>query len=440
MTTQITQASPFALTKESVALTAVAIKAPTDLTPLIGKAPSQSGAESVIKQQSSPGLPGVLVTDLAAKKAGAEVTIEAYDTLGGDPIMGDEMREGKGENVDISSMSARIDLASKVINAMPGTMIDQRTKINLRSMAMAQLMGYFPRLLWNRTLVHTAGARGSQRGKAWHIAPPVVGDAASQAAFARKMVNPVLAPTYNRHLVIDGTSVVQGGQQLASIDSADVWSLGVIDAISEYLDSLEFKIQPIKLAGDPAANYTPIKGVLYLDPQAHHALVTSTSAGHNIRTWQAQAMERAALMGATKHPLFLGEIYMWNGILIRKMEHSIRFNPGESTKIITAANRYSATETDQVVNAGIGAGFRVSRGVFMGAQSFAVLQGNNTSSGTTASFKERVYDYDSKHEAMGEWMGGECKLRFKFDDGNGNFEPTDHGALVIDAAVKAIGL
>lgn len=439
MTTQVTQASPFALVKESVALTAVAIKAPTDLTPLIGKAPSQSGAEAIVKQQSSPGLPGVLVTDLAADKAGAEVTIEAYDTLGGDPIMGDEMREGKGENVDISSMGAKIDLASKVINAMPGKMIDQRTKINLRSMAMAQLMGYFPRLLWNRTLVHIAGARGAQRGKSWHIQAPVATDAASVAAFNKKMINPVKAPTYNRHLVIDNGAVVQGGQQLASIDSTDGWKLSTIDAISEYLDSLEFKLQPIRLPGDPAASYTPIKGVLYLDPIAHSQLITDNTAGNNIRTWQAQAMERASLQQGSRHPLFLGEIYMWKGILIRKMEHSIYFNAGDTTKIVTAANRYSATETDQTVNAALGAGFRVSRGVLMGAQAFAVLQGNNTSSGMTASFKERTYDYDSKHEAMGEWMGGETKLRFSFRDADGNLEPTDHGVVVIDAAVKAVG-
>ena len=35
MTTTVSQRSPFALIKESVALTAVAIKAPTDLTPLL---------------------------------------------------------------------------------------------------------------------------------------------------------------------------------------------------------------------------------------------------------------------------------------------------------------------------------------------------------------------------------------------------------------------
>lgn len=438
MTTVVQDTSNFALVKESVALTAVAIKAPTDLTPLIGKAPTQSGAESTVKQQSSPGLPGILVTDLSAKKAGTQVTIEAYDTLGGDPIMGDEMREGKGENVDISSMDAKIDLASKVINAVPGQMIDQRTKINLRSMAMAQLMGYFPRLLWNRTLVHIAGARGSQRGKSWHIKSVAQSDATS---FAKKMINPVLAPTYNRHLVISSTTgFTQGGQELANIDSSDTWKLAHIDALAEYLDSLEFKLQPIKLPGDPAANYSPIKGVLYLDPIAYSTLMTDTSANYNIRNWQALAMERANLMGAMRHPLFMGDVTMWNGIVIRKMEHAIQFETSENVNIITSANRYTATETTQAVNGSLGANNRVSRAIFMGAQAFAVLQGNNTSSGTTASFKERVYDYDSKHEAMGEWMGAECKLRFTYRDADGNLEPTDNGVVVIDAAIRKVGL
>ena len=439
MTTQVAKNSPFALVKESVALTAVAVRAPTDMTPLIGAAPSQASAESIVKQQSSPGLPGVLVTDLSAAKAGAKVTIEAYDTLGGDPIMGDEMREGRGETVDISSMTAEIDLASKVINSVPGKMIDQRTKIGLRSMAMAQLMGYMPRLLWNRTLVHIAGARGSQRSKAWHIVPPTTNDPAADPVFSRKMINPVRAPSYNRHLVIDGNNIVQGGLQLGTIDSSDVWQLRHIDAIAEYLDSLEFKIQPIRLPGDPAANYTPIRGVLYLDPQAHAQLVTDSSANYNIRTFQANALERGKLMGGSNHPLFLGEVLMWNGIVIRKMEHSVFFNPGDNARIVTVGNRYTATESNQTVNGSLGAGFRVTRSILMGAQAFAVLQGNNTSSGMTASFQERVYDYKSKYEAMGEWMGGETKLRFSFRDADGNIEPTDHGVIVIDAAVRAVG-
>jgi hypothetical protein len=54
----------------------------------------------------------------------------------------------------------------------------------------------------------------------------------------------------------------------------------------------------------------------------------------------------------------------------------------------------------------------------------------------TASFKERVYDYGSKYEAMGEWMGAESKLRFSYRDSQGNLEPTDHGVFVFDFAIR----
>ena len=253
------------------------------------------------------------------------------------------------------------------------------------------------------------------------------------------MINPVMAPTYNRHFVVNGSGLTQGGAQLASIASTDVVTLSIIDALAEVLDSLEFKLQPVKLPDDPASNYSPIKGVLYMDPIAYSTLKRDTTSGHNIRAWQAAAMERAGLMGLKKHPLFMGDVLMWNGIVIRPMEHSIYFRSGSTTRIITSANRFTAAESDVVVNNAIGAGYRVSRSILMGAQAFAVLQGNNSTSGTTAAFKERLYDYDSKHEAMGEWMGGETKLRFSFRDADGNLEPTDHGVLVLDSVVRAVG-
>lgn len=435
--TTISKDASYAVKKESVALTALATRRPTPLTKLMGQAPNQSGAEATLKQQSNPGLPGIMVRDLS-QGAGDKVTIEAVDILGGKPIMGDRMREGKGVSIGLSSMEARIDNTSMVVYP-GGKMTQKRTVHQMRPLATAQLMGYFPRLLWQRSLVQMAGARGSQASRDWHV--PTTAD----ADFAEIMVNPVLAPTYNRHLVIDGNTVVQGGQQLGAIDSTDGWKLQHLDVISEYLDSINFKLQNIRLPGDPAADDDPIKGVLMLDPQAWSQLLTDQTAGHNIRTWQVNAGERAKLMGANIHPLFRGEMYMWNNILIKKIESSIYFNPGDSTQIITAANRYTGsansqpTETAQVVNAGLTAGYRVTRSVLLGAQAFGVLLGANESSGVSAAFKERTFDYGSKYEAMGEWMGGETKLRFRFQDENGNYEATDHGAIVIDAAVRAIG-
>jgi hypothetical protein len=143
--TIVQSGASYAVKKESVALAALAVRQPTNLTKLMGAAPTQSGAESVIKQQSNPGLPGIMVRDLAVGP-GESVTIEALDVLGGFPIMGDQMREGKGTSMNIATMGARIDLASKVVNG-GAQMSQKRTKIQLRSAAMAQLMGYFPRLL-----------------------------------------------------------------------------------------------------------------------------------------------------------------------------------------------------------------------------------------------------------------------------------------------------
>ncbi len=435
--TVISSGARFAVKKESVALAALAVRKPTNLTKLMGQAPQQQGAEATLKQQSDPGLPGIMVRDLS-QGAGDKVTVEAVDILSGEPIMGDQMREGKGDPINLSSMEIRIDNASKVVYP-GGKMTQKRTVHRLRPLAMAQLMGYFPRLLWQRTLTHVAGARGAQRDRSWHI--PL----STSSTFAEISINALRAPTYNRHLVIDGTSLVQGGAQLGSIDSNDAWKLSHLDSISEYLDSIAFKLQPVRIPGDPAAEDDPIKGVLWLDPQAWTQLLTDTTAGYNIRNWQAAAMERASLSGPNRHPLFKGEMYMWNGILMKKMDHSIYFNPGDSTQIVTAANRYTGsataypTESAQTVNGSLTAGYRVTRSILMGAQAFAVCIGQNESTGIQAAFKERDFDYGSKYEAMGEWMGGEDKLTFRFQDENGNFEWTDHGIVVIDAAVKAVG-
>src|SRR5689334_5812216 len=149
--TIVSKGAAFAVKKESVALAALAIRRPTPLTRLMGQAPTQQGAEATLKQQSDPGLPGVMVRDLS-QGAGEKVTVEAVDVLSGEPIMGDRIREGKGDSIALSSMEMRIDNASKVVYP-GGKMTQKRTVHRLRPIAMAQLMGYFPRLLWNRTQV-----------------------------------------------------------------------------------------------------------------------------------------------------------------------------------------------------------------------------------------------------------------------------------------------
>jgi N4-gp56 family major capsid protein len=411
------------------ALFARSIQAPTWLTNLTGPAPKQSDAEAKLKGQTAKDMPVVRVTDLS-KTEGESISVDAFDTINGKPLMGDVNAEGKGEKLSTSSMDIKIDLSTKVVDA-GGKMSQQRTLHNLRGIAMAQLAGYFPRLQNQTALVHMAGARGMMTGKDWVV--PL----ATDPDFANIMVNTVKAPTYNRHYVIDGTGLVQGGLQLGSIDSTDIWSLDHIDALSLMLDDMEVPLQPVKIADDPAAQDEPIKAVLFLTPRQWAQIKASTSTTNNWRTFLQNAWNRKSY--GTKHPLFSGEPGMWNGILVRVLPRStIRFLPSDSTKVILVANRYTSaqTESDQTVNASLTAGYGVERALLVGAQALGNAYGKNQSSEYFFSWHERKYNFERSLEVAGDCMGGMSKLRFSFADGSGNIEPTDNGILVVDSAIK----
>ena len=425
--TKIPAGSPLAKKVFGAALFARVIQAPHLLKNLAGKAPQQSGAEAKLKGQTTPDMPVVRVTDLS-KTAGDTVSVDCFDVIGGKPLMGDKNAEGKGEKLTSSSMDIAIDLSTKVVDA-GGKMSQQRTLHNLRGIAMAQLAGYFPRLQSQSALVHMAGARGSMAGKDWVV--PTMDD----QDFDDIMINAVKAPTYNRHLVVDGSDLLQGGANLSAIDTTDVWTLDHLDAISLMLDDMDVPMQSVKIHDDPAADDEPIKGVLYLTPRQWDQIKTSTASGNNWRTFLQNAWNRKS--HGSKHPLFSGEPGMWNGILVRTLPRwAVRFAPGETTKVITAANRYSATETDVTVNGSMATTHAVDRALLLGAQGLGLVYGRNQSSDYYFSWHENKYNFDRSLEVAGDCMGGMSKIRFKFDDGQGNSEPTDNGIIVIDSAVK----
>jgi len=407
------------------AMFAKVVTAPTLMKALTGPAPKQSDAEAKLKGQTVPDMPIVRVTDLS-KAAGETVSVDAFDTVTGKPIMGDLNAEGLGVALSSSSQDISINNSTFVVDA-GGKMAQQRTLAQLRGLAMAQQVGYWPRLHTQQAIVHLAGARGSQTGKDWIL--PL----SSDADYADIMVNTVRCPTYNRHLVINSTSFVVGGLQLASIDSTDLWTLAHVDELSTLLSDHNMGLQPVKIADDPAADDDPIKGVLFLTERQWAQIKTSST--------YATAMQAAWARKSygSKHPLFSGEPIMWNGILIRKLpKFAIRFLPSEVTKCTLVANRYTAADTgdDTTVNGSLTSGYGVERALLLGAQALANVYGRNQGSETHFNWLERKYNFERNLEVAGESMGGMAKLRFVFDDGAGNKEPTDNGVFAIDSAVK----
>jgi len=424
MTTQVPVGSALARKIWGAYLFTATQRQPTLMKNLQGPAPSQADAEAKMKGQTSPDMPIVRVTDLS-KTQGDAISLDLFNIIGGKPIMGDRMAEGKGEPLTFSSMDVKIDLTTKVVDA-GGKMTQQRTLHNLRGVAMANLMGYMPRLETQICMVHLAGGRGSQAGMDWVV--PL----ASDPDYAEILINTVKAPTYNRHFVANSTGITQGGLQVASIASTDTLRLEHLDLLRALIDDAEVKLQPIRIADDPAAADEPLY-LLLVSGRQWQTILTNTS---NLvwRTFLQNAWQRKSY--GSKHPLFTGEPGIWNGILVKKIDRAIRMLPSESYQYVAVANRYTAAETAGVVTAGLGAGKAVDRAMLLGAQALGTVYGRNQSSDYYYSWKERLYNFERNLEVAGEAMGGKSKIRFSYPDGAGNNEPTDHGVYAFDTAVS----
>lgn len=418
--TNVASGSSIAIKHYSAALFANTLKGSSAIENLSGPVEPTAAMEK-IAGQTEAGMPIVRIDNLM-KSAGDVVSLDLVDTISGEPLMGDVNREGKGDPLAFSSMEIKINLSSKVIDA-GGSMSQQRTKHQLREIALAQLSGYFPRLDIQETLVHMAGARGSQTGTDWTI--PLQ----TSAKFADILVNPVKAPTFNRHFVVNGAALTPGGQQLASIVSTDAFKLSHIDLLRKRLDDMDQPLQSVKLAGDRASS-TSKMWIFLASPNQYSVLLTEGS----LRAFQQNAVNRAAYMD-TRHPLFAGEVGMWNGILVIKNERAIRFMPSENTNIVTAGNAATATETVQAVNGSLTSGFAVERGLLLGAQALGVAYGKTKVSGMQFGWKEHWYNFESNLEVMGEKVCGKSKVRFSVDDGTGTKVPTDFGVIAVDSAV-----
>lgn len=423
-TTNVASGSGLAITQQSVALTAQITRAPGNLNALTGPAPKQSDAEANIKMQTSAEMPFVRVTDLSTDPKGDKVTVDAFNVTNGKPIMGDRNAEGQGQKLSSSSFDCKIDLATYVVDA-GGKMSRQRTRHDLRRIARAELQRYYPNHIWLRSVVQMAGARGSQVGVTWNSIP-----LASDPDFAEIMVNTVKAPTYNRHLVVDGTTLVQGGLQLQSIGTNDNWKLSNLDELAYYLESMETKIPTPRMVGDEQAYDTPLKGILMMPPGAYNSLITDLTSGNNLRAFQAAVEQRQKW--APNSAVFKGECGIWRGILVKKMEHTIQFASGGSFQYIAVANKLTETETTGTV-ATI-SNYHVERSILLGGQALARCEGASNS-GVQAAIIENAYNAGRNFEYLGEFMGGETKFRFRFPNSAGDLEYTDNGVMVIDAAV-----
>ena len=154
------------------------------------------------------------------------------------------------------------------------------------------------------------------------------------------------------------------------------------------------------------------------------------TSGNNLRAFQGLVEQRQKWAKDTA--IFRGECGIWRGILVKKMEHTIRFDASGSYQYIAVANRLTETESTGTVPSLSGT-HHAERSVLLGGQALACAEGASNS-GEVASIIENTYNAGRNYEYITEFMGGEKKFRFSFPNTSGDSEPTDNGILVIDAA------
>lgn len=419
--TVIPYGSPQAVKIQSAGLFAASMQRQTTLNRLTGKLPQQADAEAVLRRQSGNELPIVRCQDLS-KVAGDEVTFDLINPIGGKPVMGERYAEGKGDRMDFSQDSLRINQTRKPISA-GGKMTQQRTPHQLRSLAQALGHNYMSRLEDQLSIVHLAGARGFASDIEWAV--PL----ASDPDFSEICVNTVKAPTRNRHFMSTGSGIepIAAAANEISIATTDVMNIDLVDALRTKLDSMPLPPPPVRFEGDQMSQDAPMR-VLLCSSEQYTSLVRST----NFRTWQANAMARANM--AKQNPLFMGEAGLWNGILIVKMPKPIRFFAGNSLRWCPSTTSNAETATD-LVPASFGAGYAVDRALLLGGQALAQAYGKFRQSQGSYFFSEKELDHGDKLEILLGMIAGTSKIQFLIDHGDEK-QYTDFGVMAIDTAVQ----
>lgn len=410
--------SPLAAKVFGAAVFAGVQAAPGFMNLLSGDAPQLGDAASKIKGQSSASYPIVKVTDLS-QSAGDRVSVDLFNIFTGKPTMGDRRIEGKGMNATTSSQDVSIN-RSRGMSDTGGKMIAKRTRHNLRTVIQAGLTGWAQRLEDQRCLVALAGSRGTQLTADWVV--PIQSD----PDFPDIMVNAVQAPTYNRRFIAMYTATgVSPPTSITGITTNGVLSLSEIDAIGSLLKESAVPLQYVEVKDDPYSWNSPMWVMFVTERQ--WALLKKVSAG----LWQAALTNATKRFDGQRHPLFMGDSIMWNGILVKPLKRfAIRFNAGDS---IMENNATSTIETAAVVPS-TSSGYAVDRAIIVGAQALIKAYGNEESSEYHYSWNEELVDHKSAVEVSLSMMEGTAKTRF-----NINGVLTDHGVAVVDSFSPAVG-
>jgi hypothetical protein len=375
--------------------------------------------------RTAPSMPIVRAMNYGRGK-GDEITFNLVNPVGAYPIMGSAYAEGRGTPISITGDRLRVNQARFPVD-LGNTMTDIRSPVDFRAQGRPIAHDLINRYVDQTLLVHAAGARGFHDNIEWVVPTE------TNPKFGEIVVNSVRAPSKNRHLLASADSIKKFGVSTGVVDitSSDVMSMDVIDSLRAFLDELPLPPNPIKLPGDPVADESPLR-LLLVSPAQYNLFARDPA----FRQWVAASHSRASLL--KQHPLFLGEVGLWNNILIRKLPRPVRFYAGNPIRY--CASDDSEAESVATVPAAFGTAFAIDRAILIGGS--AIAEGLGGKSGGSAKglpffWSEKELDHGDKAELLVGAIRGVSKIRFAIDDGDKQAF-TDHGILTLDTVVPLI--
>lgn len=412
--------NPTNMIQQAVGLFATHMQRNGVINRLVGKMPKGvAGANATLRKQTTQHMPIVRCQDLG-KGNGDEVTFHLLNPVGAIPIMGSEFAEGRGTGISLSEDKLRVNQARFPVD-LGNAMTTIRSPVEFRQVGRPIAQNLMDRYCDQSLLVHMAGARGFHNNIEW-VVPTT-----SHPKFNDVMVNTVKAPTKNRHFIADGSGVrqftVAGGE--IDMESTDIFKMDTVDSMRTVLDQMPLPPPIIKLDGDDAAEDSPLR-VWLVSPAQYNKF----AADPTFRTLQASALARAS--NAKQHPLFRGDVGLWNGFLIMKMPRPIRFYSGDAIKY--CASHTSEAESSVLVPASFGDNFAIDRSIILGGQAVAEALAASDKSGIPFFWSEKELDHGDKAELLIGAIRGTSKIRYLVDSGDEK-QYTDYGVTIVDTAV-----
>lgn len=409
---------------QAVGLFATHMQRNSTLNLLAGKMPKgEAGADATLRKQTTQHMPIVRVQDLG-KGRGDEVTFHLLNPVGAYPIMGSAHAEGRGVGMSLNEDRLRVNQARFPVD-LGNVMSQIRSPADLRKLGRPVAQSLMDRYCDQSLLVHMAGARGFHNNIEWAIPTE------NHKDFKEIMVNNVKAPTKNRHFLVDGSGV-QLFKQTADeveLETGDLFTMDTVDSMKSVLDTIALPPPICKFEGDSNADDSPLR-VWLVSPDQYNKF----AAQPGFRSFQSAAWARASQ--AKQHPLFTGDVGIWNNFIIRKMPRPIRFYAGDNIKYCAAYN--SEVESNAIVPASFGEKFAVDRSIILGGQAIAEAMASSEHSGAPFFWSEKDLDHGDKWELLIGAIRGVSKIRFDVNTGERQ-EFTDYGVTVVDTAVPIFG-